>query len=231
MGIYCVRVVQPQIRVDAVVMQILAVVSVVLVIFAMVPLFSASDNADDIVNVSWAWTEKGNLADALYIGVYGFAAADGDSNESYDWGSGSCRFVQEQYSEHFCNECEHGFTFVIGFTAVFFVFSVFSAVAAVLRALRKPGLFSDIALQHAVIVCSLGSFIFGITAVAVFVNTCRRYWPFSGHDYEYGPASVLILFVVVAKFLEIIAHCLVTQEPLLHKSTLQDEPNVSAMAA
>lgn len=230
MGLYCVRIISPKFRVDATTMNILAAISAIMVIFAMIPLFSASNEADNIVNVSWAYTKKG-VGDALYIGVYSFAAVDGSSNKAFAWDSDNCDYLQSFYGEHFCNECEHGFTFIIGFTAVFFVFSVFTAVAAVLRAMRKPGLFSDIALQHAVIVCSLGSFIFGVTAVAVFARTCRRYWPFSVDEYEYGAASALIIFVVVVKFLEIIAHCLVTQEPLTHQSTLQDDPNNSGMPA
>lgn len=221
---YCVRVIPPQFRVDNVAMLTLAVFSIVLVIFSMVPLFSASEDADDIANVSWFYTDKFSGTDAIYIGIYKFVAADGDDNEAYDWQSGTCEFLQDTYGEHFCNECEHGGTFVIGFAAVFFVFSIFSAIAAVLRAVRNTDLLSDIILQHAVIVCSLVSFIFGITAVAVFVTTCRRYWPFSGHEYEYGAAAVMTIFVVVCKFIEIVAHALVTQEALDHSSTLQD-PN------
>lgn len=220
MGLYCVRVLPPQVRVGPMPMQALAAVSVILAVFAMVPLFSASEEADDIVNVSWAWTEEGP-DDGLYIGINKFAVASGDDNEAYSWGSDTCGIVQDLYGEHFCNECEHGGSFVIGFAAVFFVFSVLSAAAAVWRAVEGPGLQQDIIAQHAVVACSVVSFIFGITAVAVFVNTCRRYWPFSGHDYEYGPAAVLTIFVCVAKVFEVIAHCLLTQEPLHLKSTLQ----------
>ena len=229
MGLYCVRVLPPQVRVGPLPMQVLAAVSVVLAIFAMVPLFSASGEADDIVNVSWAWTTEGP-EDGIYIGINKFAVASGSDNEAYTWDSDSCNFVQELYGEHFCNECEHGGSFVIGFAAVFFVFSLFSAAAAVWRAVKPPGLQQDIIAQHAVVVCSVVSFIFGVTAVAVFVTTCRRYWPFSGHDYEYGAAAVLTLFVVVAKFFEVIAHSLVTQEPLHLKSTLQaiDDENGQA---
>lgn len=221
MVLYCVRVLKPMFRVDSNVFLILAAISVILAIFAMIPLFSASNKADDIVNVSWAYTDKG-VGDGWYIGVYKFAVTDGDDADAFSWDSASCDYVQDLYGDHFCNECENGQNFVIGFTAVFFVFSVFSAIAAVLRFKRIPGLLSDIVLQHAIVACGVVSFIFGVTAVAVFNTTCRRYWPFSGHDYEMGAAAVLIIFVIVAKVFEVVIHWLITEEALDHESTLQD---------
>jgi hypothetical protein len=218
MGVYCVRVLKPMARVDPGVMMGLAILSVVLVIFAMVPLFSASDQTSDIINVSWASTEKG-FGDAFYIGVYKFAYVEGSTEKSFKWDSVSCNYVEELYGDHFCNECENGQNFIIGFTAVFFVFSVFSAIAAVLRWKKVSGLGGDIVCQQMLVACNIVTFIFGVTAVAVFNTTCRRYWPFSGHDYETGPAAAIIIFVVSVKIVEAAIHWLVTDEPLDHHAT------------
>ena len=221
MWIYCVRILQPLVRLDSLSMLIAGVLSLVFVVFSFIPLFAASNDADDIKNVNWAYTTKG-VSDGFYIGTYKFAVVD-DETKAYSLDSDACQYLESLYDSHFCNECEHGQNFIIGFTVVFFIFSVFSAVGALYRALRSgPGLLSDIVLQHVVVVCSLISIIFGITAVAVFNTTCRRYWPFSIKDYNMGPAAALIILVVVFKFIEVAFHWLVTQEPLEHKSTLQD---------
>lgn len=220
MGLFCVRVLKPIFRVDYNVLLALGLMSMMLAVLAMIPLLSASSKADDIVNISWAYTDKG-VGDEWYIGVYKFAVTNGDKAEGYTWGSSSCKYVQNLYGDHFCNECENGQNFIIGFTAVFFAFSVFSAIAAVLRFKRLSVLLSDIVLQHIIVACGLVTFIFGVTAVAVFNTTCRRYLPFSGRDYGMGAAAVLIIVVVVAKVFEIITHLLISEDALDHQPTAQ----------
>jgi hypothetical protein len=194
-----------------------AALAFILSVFSFIPLISTSGSADTVKNVNWAHTTKG-LADGLYIGSNKFVSDSDNKLEAYSWKSDTCKAVQDLYNEHFCNECEHGFQFIIGFTCIFFIFGLPSIIFSVVRGLEF-GVSYDIVAQHIIITCSIISFMFGIAAVSVFSKTCLDYWPFSKSDYDHGAAFVLIIVVVIFRFLEILFHAFTTCEDLSIKSS------------